>query len=206
MQYLIMNKKKTIGIDYSLSSPAICICRGTYKFENCKIYYLTNVKKYEGDFCNGKINGRLHLPYTSETQRHDQISDWAISIIDTAIGNIFIEGYNGATGSEGTPNAFLAITFPSGSNSKFSLPSAMDNALGGSTVGEYALFADRPGTGAINDNPQTSFVRYFNFSGSVTYPSSSDSKFGVVFTQGDASTDINYFYMASSGSEPSSTQ
>lgn len=120
--------------------------------------------------------------------------------------NIFIEGYNGATGSEGTPNAFLAITFPSGSNSKFSLPSAMDNALGGSTVGEYALFADRPGTGAINDNPQSSFVRYFSFSGSATYPSSSDNKFGVVFTQGDSSTDINYFYMASSGSEPSSTQ
>ena len=91
MLYLMM-KKKTIGIDYSLSSPAICVCRGTFKFENCKIYYLTNVKKYEGDF--GNINGRLHLPYTTEQQRHDQISDWALSIIDTAIGNIFIEGYS----------------------------------------------------------------------------------------------------------------
>ena len=87
-----MKKNKTIGIDYSLSSPAICVCRGKFKFENCKIYYLTNVKKYEGDF--GNINGRLHLPYTTETQRHDQISDWALSIIDTAIGNIFIEGYS----------------------------------------------------------------------------------------------------------------
>ena len=87
-----MMKKKTIGIDYSLSSPAICVCRGAFKFENCKIYYLTNVKKYEGNF--GNINGRLHLPYTTEQQRHDQISDWALSIIDTAIGNIFIEGYS----------------------------------------------------------------------------------------------------------------
>ena len=85
-------KKKTIGIDYSLSSPAICVCRGAFKFENCKIYYLTNVKKYEGNF--GNINGRLHLPYTTEQQRHDQISDWALSVIDTAIGNIFIEGYS----------------------------------------------------------------------------------------------------------------
>ena len=89
-----MKKTKTIGIDYSLSSPAICVCRGEFKFENCKIYYLTNVKKYEGNFCNGKINGRLNLPYTSETQRHDQISDWAISVVDTAIGNIFVEGYS----------------------------------------------------------------------------------------------------------------
>ena len=46
----------------------------------------------EEDF--GNINGRLHLPYTSEQQRHDQISNWALSIIDTAIGNIFIEGYS----------------------------------------------------------------------------------------------------------------
>ena len=90
----MMKKTKTIGIDYSLSSPAICVCRGEFKFENCKIYYLTNVKKYEGNFCNGQINGRLHLPYTSETQRHDQISDWAINIVDTAIGNIFVEGYS----------------------------------------------------------------------------------------------------------------
>ena len=87
-----MMKKKTIGIDYSLSSPAICVCRGAFKFENCKIYYLTNVKKYEGNF--GNINGRLHLPYTSETQRHDQISNWALSVIGTSIGNIFIEGYS----------------------------------------------------------------------------------------------------------------
>ena len=85
---------KTIGIDYSLSSPAICVCKGPFKLSNCKIYYLTNVKKYEGDFYNGKINGRLHLPYTSETQRHDQISNWALSVIGTSIGNIFIEGYS----------------------------------------------------------------------------------------------------------------
>ena len=89
-----MKKNKTIGIDYSLTSPAICICRGVFKFDNCKIYYLTNVKKYEGDYYNGKINGRLHLPYTTETQRHDQISDWALSVIGTTIHNIFIEGYS----------------------------------------------------------------------------------------------------------------
>jgi Holliday junction resolvasome RuvABC endonuclease subunit len=89
-----MKKNKTIGIDYSLTSPAICVCRGSFKFDNCKIYYLTNVKKYEGDFYNGKINGRLHLPYTTETQRHDQISSWALSIIGTSIHNIFIEGYS----------------------------------------------------------------------------------------------------------------
>ena len=160
-------------------------------------------------FASGSM-GQGNLTFTAFSGIDAQINEAFLiasgSNFTGSRSNIFIEGYNGATGSEGTPNAFLAITFPSGSNTKFSLPSAMDNALGGSTVGEYVLFADRPGTGAINDNPQSSFVRYFNLSGSATYPSSSDNKFGVVFTQGDSSTDINYFYMASSGSEPSSTQ
>ena len=87
-------KTKTIGIDYSLSSPAICVCYGKFNLKNCKIYYLTNVKKYEGSFYNGRINGRLHLSYTTETQRHDQISNWAMSIIGTTLNNIFIEGYS----------------------------------------------------------------------------------------------------------------
>jgi|TARA_B100000929_G_scaffold40859_1_gene29165 Holliday junction resolvasome RuvABC endonuclease subunit len=89
-----MTKTKIIGIDYSLSSPAICVFEGLPTFDNCKIYYLTNVKKYEGDFCNGKINGRPHLPYTSQTQRHDQISDWAISVVGNTVDTIFIEGYS----------------------------------------------------------------------------------------------------------------
>ena len=86
-----MKKKKIIGIDYSLSSPAICVCRGDFKFDNCKIYYLTNVKKYEGDF--GNINGRLHLFYTLS---NNDTTKYRIgrSIIDTTIGNIFIEGYS----------------------------------------------------------------------------------------------------------------
>ena len=87
-------KTKTIGIDYSLSSPAICVCTGQFKFENCKIHYLTSVKKYEGNFYNGQINGRLHLPYTSQTERHDQISNWAISVIPNSYANIFLEGYS----------------------------------------------------------------------------------------------------------------
>jgi len=88
------SKTKIVGIDYSLSSPAICICTGEFKFENCKIYYLTNVKKYEGDYLKGQLNGRLHLPYTSEQQRHDQISQWAFDLIGSADSDIFIEGYS----------------------------------------------------------------------------------------------------------------
>ena len=94
------------------------------------------------------------------------------------------------------------IVFPSSSG--FTLPSSMTNALGGSTSGEYVLFSDRPGTGALNDNPQTSFVRYFDLD-SGTYPGSSATRFGVIFV-GPGSANITYFLMASSGSAPTSTQ
>ena len=101
--------KTIIGIDYSLSCPAICVHKGKeFSWSNCTVYYLTSVKKYEGDYLKdyikqplydndglkGYINGRLHLPYPSQTARHDQISNWAISVIPNSYANIFLEGYS----------------------------------------------------------------------------------------------------------------
>lgn len=95
------------------------------------------------------------------------------------------------------------IVFPSSSEVGIT-PSSMTNALAGNTTNQYVLFSDRPGTGALNDNPQTSFVRYFNLD-SGTYPDSSATRFGVIFV-GGGSSNITYFLMASSGSTPTSTQ
>jgi len=67
------------------------------------------------------------------------------------------------------------------------------------------LYADRPGTGIV-DAVQSAFIRYFQFTGGNTYPGSGEAGYGVIFTQTDSSSDINYFLMASSGSAPSSTQ
>ena len=108
---------------------------------------------------------------------------------------------NHNTGSNN--NTGLLLVFPSSSG--FTLPDSMTDSLGGSTTGEYVLYADRVGTGIV-DAPQSVYVRYFDFNGSNTYPNSSATRFGVIFTHGDASTDIEYFLMASSGSAPSSTQ
>lgn len=114
----------------------------------------------------------------------------------------FLTNINHATGSNS--NTGLFIVFPSSSNIG-DLPRSMTNALGGSTQGEFVLYADRVGTGIV-DAPQSAFIRYFDFVGGATYPNTGDSRFGVIFTQGDASTDIEYFLMSSSGSAPSSTQ
>ena len=80
-----------IGIDYSLSSPGICvnISEEEFRYEDCKFYYLTNTKKYEGTFKEKmafgtsavEYIGAPHRPYSSEPERYNNIANWAIDII-----------------------------------------------------------------------------------------------------------------------------
>ena len=80
-----------IGIDYSLSSPGVCvnISEGEFRYEDCKFYFLTNTKKYNDTF-KEKIAfgtsaveyvGTPHKPYSSEPERYNNIADWVIDII-----------------------------------------------------------------------------------------------------------------------------
>ena len=77
-----------IGIDYSLSSPGVCVntSEGEFDYEDCTFYFLTNTKKYDATFCrpyvtNVKYIGTAHKPYTSEPERYSQIADWVVDII-----------------------------------------------------------------------------------------------------------------------------
>ena len=80
-----------IGIDYSLSSPGVCIntSEEEFRYEDCKFYYLTNTKKYQGTFKEKmafgtsavEYIGTQHKPYSSEPERYNNIADWAIDII-----------------------------------------------------------------------------------------------------------------------------
>ena len=80
-----------IGIDYSLSSPGVCIntSEDEFRYEDCKFYYLTNTKKYQGTFKENiafgtsavEYIGTQHKPYSSETERYNNIANWAIDII-----------------------------------------------------------------------------------------------------------------------------
>ena len=87
--------KTIVGIDYSLTSPAICInYNGDLMF-----YYLTNKKKYIGQMSN-YIIGYEHKEYDTPIKRFSQISDWVIKKIHTLQFNlnnslqVFIEGYS----------------------------------------------------------------------------------------------------------------
>ena len=80
-----------IGIDYSLSSPGVCVntSEEEFRYEDCKFYYLTNTKKYVGTFKEKMAFGTsaveyigwAHKPYSSEPERYNNIANWTIDII-----------------------------------------------------------------------------------------------------------------------------
>ena len=92
-------KQRTIvGIDYSLNSPAICIADDNFDFDKCSFHFLTSKKKHIGKF--GKnIFGYEIKEYTSNIERFNNISLWALDIIHKykprqQTAQVFIEGYS----------------------------------------------------------------------------------------------------------------
>ena len=89
------NPKTIIGIDYSLTSPAICITTD-FVFEKSKFYYLTSKKKYIGAMAKN-ITGFEHKEYDTPIRRFSQISDWVYELIEDTIHTqqlVYIEGYS----------------------------------------------------------------------------------------------------------------
>ena len=81
--------KTIIGIDYSLTSPAVCIDNGELMF-----FFLTSKKKHIGKFGNN-IFGYEHKEYTTPIQRFSYISDFVFDIIGQVPNpKVFIEGFS----------------------------------------------------------------------------------------------------------------
>ena len=89
-------KKTIIGIDYSLTSPAVCVNDGKLKF-----YYLTTKKKWIGKQ-RKDIIGYEHKEWTDPIQRFTYISDFVFDILFTTNNpKIFIEGYSFGSKGQG---------------------------------------------------------------------------------------------------------
>ena len=73
--------KVLVGLDYSMSGPAITICHGDFHIFNCKMYYMTDIKRYQGVFYNGKIVGHGFKEWKTNEERFDIISDFFIDIL-----------------------------------------------------------------------------------------------------------------------------
>ena len=82
-----MKLNTIVGIDYSLTSPAISV--GFKKY-----YFLTNKKKYIGKISEDII-GYEHREWTDPIERFRNISDFAIDIIKPLSNpKVYIEGYS----------------------------------------------------------------------------------------------------------------
>ena len=91
--------KTIVGIDYSLTSPAVCV--NIDGDAGLMFYYLTNKKKYIGNMSEDVV-GYEHKEYNSPIQRFTQISDWVFDIISPLINpKVFIEGYSFGSKGQG---------------------------------------------------------------------------------------------------------
>ena len=88
------------GVDYSMTSPSICVYNGTtgnFNFNHCRFYFLTDRKKYADTFLKN-IKGEEFAYYSGDYMRFDTISDWAMKYL-RGVDQICIEGY--AFGAKG---------------------------------------------------------------------------------------------------------
>ena len=101
-----MTQKKLAGIDYSLTSPAICVYKeengGYFDFDRCVLHYLFNNKR-QGQLASrcgiDNIRGEAYPEWNCEEERHDNLSSWAYRIIQ-GCDEVYLEGYAFATAAQ----------------------------------------------------------------------------------------------------------
>lgn len=88
------------GIDYSLTSPSICISdEKLIDFSSVTCYFLSNLARFE-KYKESNIYGNIHEKFDSDQDRYDIISSWALDAIEKHdVDYVCIEGYSfGSTG------------------------------------------------------------------------------------------------------------
>lgn len=88
------------GVDYSITSPSLTIWddETELKYENVKMFGLTDTKKYQGVFGNIRIDA--YPTWKVDAERYDKLSNWALAIMkEHGVTKVSIEGYS--MGSKG---------------------------------------------------------------------------------------------------------
>ena len=84
------------GIDYSLTSPAVCVAEvidNEILFENCKFYFLKQTKSQESF---GVFEAHEYPKYSHEIERFQKLSKWVIECIrwyDGRVNQVYLEDY-----------------------------------------------------------------------------------------------------------------
>ncbi len=84
----------TLGVDLSLSSPALCLHNGEeFKFENCEFYFLTSSQRFL--YVHPKLHGETFPEYTTQSERYNNIASWIVDISKQfRVQSVFIEDYS----------------------------------------------------------------------------------------------------------------
>jgi len=102
-----MNFKKIAGIDYSLTSPAICVYKeeedgGYFDFDRCVFHYLSNNERQQQLATRSGLSNLKAEPYpewkTAE-ERHEKLASWAYRIVQ-GCEEVYLEGYAFATAAQ----------------------------------------------------------------------------------------------------------
>ena len=101
-----MNQKKIAGIDYSLTSPAICVYKeedgGYFDFDGCVFHYLFNSERQRQLATRSGLSNLKAEPYpewkTAE-ERHEKLTAWAYRIVQ-GCEEVYLEGYAFATAAQ----------------------------------------------------------------------------------------------------------
>lgn len=91
---------RTVGIDYSLTCPCVCIynpSKGDFNFYNCNFYYTTNNKKYVIKH-NNIIGIETKDNWKCDEERYFNIAYWVMSLVNKK-DKVYLEGYS--MGSKG---------------------------------------------------------------------------------------------------------
>lgn len=86
-----MTDRIVVGIDYSMTSPAICVHVGhSWSLKQCTFHFLTTKKKYL--LSNKQYNSYYHQDFLTQEERFDNISTWALTHIPHT-AEVYLEGY-----------------------------------------------------------------------------------------------------------------
>ena len=83
-----MKQTTIVGIDYSLTSPCVCVNDG----KKIMFYYMTKKKKHLGKIADNII-GEEHQEYNTPIERFTNISTWVMSKLPKSL-KVYIEGYS----------------------------------------------------------------------------------------------------------------
>jgi hypothetical protein len=81
------------GIDYSLTSPAVCVHEGSeWSYNNCSFYYLVRKEAHMNTL--SPFYPTMYPSYENDIERFDNLSTWSVEILKAhKVDACFIEGY-----------------------------------------------------------------------------------------------------------------